>query len=462
MTKSSLESSSRCEVQPRAEVRENFSPSQQQNWGDISRQCLDVSANWHSARGNIAGGDPTLDKAALASGVLQFGSISELTDKPSRLGRDGVSVRPGDNSIPVTQIVATNGDKALDGKTADGKTPVERVPEEKITEGVKVEAKATEAKAATLFSNESTPEQKLAVVRELANAGTTSLSYRDSSGSERKLRLEVEAAGNRQMVHLFDSGSDGREKIALRGIAKADGTFEKQRDQQGNSVDYQGKGFSQLASGRPDTYRADTPSKEKPAQAELPEGEKQILPKQPRDAAADSKDAAADARDTTAQRYLPGSIDRSQFDAQLKDPKVMAAFAGRMHSEVGSQGPAAQLAFAEEVMNRAASRNQTLMQALTGSYYPTHNPGRSNNPKYVEAITKAWQEGTDTIHGATGNASGKVGFGVRGGHYDANRQWVSPNQTVRINGERFGYEQVDLNRGWLKKYQQLKSGDGRV
>src|SRR5262249_55989335 len=132
---------------------------------------------------------------------------------------------------------------------------------------------------------------------------------------------------------------------------------------------------------------------------------------------------------------IPGSVDRSQFDAQLKDPRVMAAFAGRMHSEVGSQGAAAQLAFAEEVMNRAAARNQTLMQALTGRYYPTHNPGSSHDPRYIEAITKAWKEGTDTIHGATGNASGRVGFGVRGGYYDKERHhWVSPNQTAHING----------------------------
>ena len=105
----------------------------------------------------------------------------------------------------------------------------------------------------------------------------------------------------------------------------------------------------------------------------------------------------------------------------------MAAFAGRMSSEVGSQGPAAQLAFAEEVMNRAMARNQTLMQALTGSYYPTHNPGSSHNPALVDAVTKAWKEGTDTIYGATGNASGRVGFGVPGGHYDASHHWVSPN-----------------------------------
>jgi hypothetical protein len=47
---------------------------------------------------------------------------------------------------------------------------------------------------------------------------------------------------------------------------------------------------------------------------------------------------------------------------------------------------------------------------------------------------------------------------VPGGHYDANHKWVSPNQTVNINGERFGYEQVDLNKGWMEKYRRLKAG----
>ena len=151
-----------------------------------------------------------------------------------------------------------------------------------------------------------------------------------------------------------------------------------------------------------------------------------------------------------------GSVDRSQFDKELSNPDVMAAFAGRMKSEVGSQGEEAQVAFAEEVMNRAASRDQTIMQALHGSYYPTHNPGRSSNPDYHEAISKAWKEGTDTIEGATGNASGKVGFGAGKARYNENNELVAPNQTASIGGERFGYEQVDLDRGWKEKYEQLK------
>jgi N-acetylmuramoyl-L-alanine amidase len=150
------------------------------------------------------------------------------------------------------------------------------------------------------------------------------------------------------------------------------------------------------------------------------------------------------AQDKTNGRYAPGSVDRSRFDSELSDPAVMRAFAGRMKTEVGSQGAAAQLAWAETVMNRAVSRNQTLIQALTGRYYPTHSPGSSNRPDLIAAIKKAWLEGTDTTSGSTGNASGSVGFGRRG------------KEVIRINGEKFGYEEVDLGRGWLKKYRQLK------
>lgn len=146
----------------------------------------------------------------------------------------------------------------------------------------------------------------------------------------------------------------------------------------------------------------------------------------------------------TNGRYAPGAIDRSRFDSELSDPAVMRAFAGRMKTEVGSQGSAAQLAWAETVMNRAVSRNQTLMQALTGRYYPTHSPGSSNRPDLIAAIKKAWLHGTDTTSGSTGNASGSVGFGRRG------------KEVIRINGEKFGYEEVDLGRGWMEKYRQLK------
>lgn len=421
MTKCSGESS-HCEAQPRAEARENFTPVQQTEWGNISRQCLADNSVWQTAKGGQGGGDPTFDKAALSSGFLQFGNINELTNKASfDRAMNTNYCRPGD------AIAASQGkDNQLSVADAVAKQP----------------DNSPQAKAASLFNKDVSDEQKIATIRDLANSGVKNLSYKDDAGKEHKLRLETIKAGSNQMVHMYAGDGDGREKIALRGISKADGSVERARDSRGNHVDYQAKGYAQIATPQGDSIKAED------------RGAKGIQ----KDAARVAGKDAARTREGAEQapEAKPGTIDRSRFDDQLKDPRVMAAFAGRLHSEVGSQGPAAHLAFAEKVMNRAMARNQTLMQALTGSYYPTHHPGRSNNPKYIEAITKAWKEGTDTTLGATGNASGKVGFGKAGGHYDKQGHWVSPNQTVRINGERFGYEQVDINRGWLKKYEQLK------
>ncbi len=314
--------------------------------------------------------------------------------------------------------------------------------------------------AATLFDGNSSPQQQLAAVRELSKLGISNLTMQGKDGQSYSLRLEREPAGSREMVHLHMTGPDGKERVVLRGIANQDGSFTQERGRSGQPVDWYGSAGAKFKAINPNDSTRSDPSndmqppyrdQQPPYRDQPPPYRDQPPPYRPR--------PSDDLRPPFRAPEVPvGAIDRSQFDAQLNDPRVMAAFAGRMSSEVGSQGPAAQVAFAEEVMNRAMARNQTLMQALTGNYYPTHNPGSSHNPALVEAITKAWKEGTDTIYGATGNASGTVGFGVRGGHYDANHRWVSPNQTVNINGERFGYEQVDISKGWLKKYEQLKTG----
>ncbi len=311
------------------------------------------------------------------------------------------------------------------------------------------------ANFAVLLNADAKPEDKMRAARELAQGGTTQLTGQRQDGTAYSLRLELEPAGSGQMVHVHMTGPDGKERVALRGIAKADGTFEQERNASGQRVSYEGsmgsvlKDMKSLKVGN----RSDSGDQYVSIDPVLPDfrtdSDGMIL----------YRDRRFERERNGGGRYAPGAINRSQFDQELRDPRVMAAFAGRMRSEVGSQGPAAQLAFAEEVMNRAASRNQTLMQALSGSYYPTSHPGRSDNPAFIAAITKAWQEGTDTIFGATGNASGRVGFGKRGGYFDRSLgHWVSPNQTVHINGERFGYEQVDLNRGWMAKYQALKHG----
>lgn len=340
--------------------------------------------------------------------------------------------------LPETHLMVGPTSDAVNGSTAS-KSSVDR-------QG---------ANFATLMSADAKPEDKLRAARELAQGGVTQATGRSQDGTSYSLRLELEPAGSRQMVHVHMTGPDGRERVALRGIAQADGTFEQERDASGRRVTYEGSMGSVLRGMK--SLEVDNSSNQRDQYASIDPVVSDF--RTDRDGMVPYKGPRFERERNGAGRYAPGAINRAQFDDELRDPRVIAAFAGRMRTEVGSQGPAAQLAFAEEVMNRAASRNQTLMQALSGSYYPTPHPGRSDNPAFIAAIRKAWQEGTDTIFGATGNASGRVGFGKRGGYFDRSLgHWISPNQTAHINGERFGYEQVDLNRGWMAKYHALKYG----
>ena len=322
----------------------------------------------------------------------------------------------------------------------------------------------------TLADPKASAADKLSTVEKLAEGGVKNISVPDADGKMRDYKIDVEHAGNRSMVHLYGKDDKGRDQVVLRGVDNGNGNFVKEQDRSGRSVDYTGANWAKGDHGTSTVGTVGSDTAARPPAERPTVGTDTTPPAQRPPVSTDTTPPAQQAKptDTTppveqpktpdATDAKPGSIDRSQFNKQLEDPRVMAAFAGRMNSEVGSQGKQAQVAFAEEVMNRAASRNQTLMQALSGSYYPTSHPGHSNNPEFKDSITKAWKEGTDTIHGATGNASGRVGFGVAGGHYDANKQWVSPNQTARFGGERFGMEQVDLNKGWAKKYESLKRG----
>lgn len=146
--------------------------------------------------------------------------------------------------------------------------------------------------------------------------------------------------------------------------------------------------------------------------------------------------------------------DRAKFSEELKDPAVAARLAAYTEAEVGSQGPAAQQAFIESIMNRASARNQTLRQTLSGSYFPAVTHMRAmqfmNNPKLMAkygAIISAVLGGSNISGLATGNASGSVGFG--GGPL-----------TVIIGGEKYGVERADI--AWVMMMQALISASRGV
>lgn len=136
-------------------------------------------------------------------------------------------------------------------------------------------------------------------------------------------------------------------------------------------------------------------------------------------------------------------LDRTTFEEELKDPKVRARLLSLTEAEVGSQGADAQQAFMETIFNRAKARGQTLWQTMHGSYFPasTHanTAARMGDPrleaKYKDIYDRVYG-GSNITNGATGNASGSVGFG--GGP-----------ETKRFGGEKFGVERQDL--GWWQR-----------
>lgn len=145
------------------------------------------------------------------------------------------------------------------------------------------------------------------------------------------------------------------------------------------------------------------------------------------------------------------------FDAQGKPTPVMYAFAGRMQKEVGDYPPEAQMAWAETVFNRCASRGNTLAYELRNngrySYWPKHQPepGYSNNKQFVDIITKVCKNGTNLSLGATGNASGSVGAG---------RETYRSHNLRKTEVERMGVETPDT-KWWNTKFGSLIRGVGK-
>ena len=70
-------------------------------------------------------------------------------------------------------------------------------------------ASQEESLKARVLDNNLSSEERLKAVKELVNLGTTNLSAKDQQGKDSKLRLEVEKAGNREMVHLFVNDGKG-------------------------------------------------------------------------------------------------------------------------------------------------------------------------------------------------------------------------------------------------------------
>lgn len=142
---------------------------------------------------------------------------------------------------------------------------------------------------------------------------------------------------------------------------------------------------------------------------------------------------------------------RAAYQDELADPRVRSGLLALTHAEVGSQGPEAQQAFMESVVNRAAARGKSLADTIYDrGYFPsiTHQRMASGIPSGMDGhyggLLDKVLGGSNVSNYATGNASGTVGF-------------AGGPQTFAANGERFGVEGPD--RSWASR---MGAGPGSV
>lgn len=149
-----------------------------------------------------------------------------------------------------------------------------------------------------------------------------------------------------------------------------------------------------------------------------------------------------------------GPIDRSRFDAELKDPELRKRFAQMIQAEVGHQTEQSMRNFTETVFNRATYEKKTLKQLLSEEkYFQPYRNGRFNtageelkNEKILRRnldIIDHVQRGSNDTKGASHNFQASSITNERLiREYDAD-----PNSIIREGGEisyrkRFKHEDV--------------------
>ncbi len=132
-----------------------------------------------------------------------------------------------------------------DWRQASRQENAERQPQGKQLEstGVLPDTSLADGKAdlsKVLLSDKSTAQEKLKAVETLAASGIDHLQIKDKDGSVRDLRLELEKAGARTLVHLYAADKGGREHVLLRGISNGDGTYTHETNKNGHNVSFYG------------------------------------------------------------------------------------------------------------------------------------------------------------------------------------------------------------------------------
>ncbi|CAN5643467.1 hypothetical protein BH10CYA1_BH10CYA1_14050 [soil metagenome] len=162
--------------------------------------------------------------------------------------RDGASIKCSNEAYD--QMLATVGQKPADLYRFDGsgaKFPPALEILDSSQDRQPADGAAGQNSMANLFDKNASAQDKLASASQLYDSGARSITMTDKDGHEHKLRFEKLSVGSggREMVHVFGTDESGKERTVLRGISE-NGGFTQERDQQGNFVDFYGRGRNLL------------------------------------------------------------------------------------------------------------------------------------------------------------------------------------------------------------------------
>ncbi len=138
-----------------------------------------------------------------------------------------------------------------------------------------MEPASVNERLASILNNRTNVTDKLAAVRELSHSGMSQISFKGADGQNYALRTETERLGSKEMVHLFITLPDGKERVVLRGIAKQDGSFEQERSSSGKKVDFYGKGAAYVLSNDSSSQQGPVQNR---ADRQRPDDRQQNLP----------------------------------------------------------------------------------------------------------------------------------------------------------------------------------------
>jgi hypothetical protein len=181
----------------------------------------------------------------MSSSIEKGASEAEVKSKVVDQGEKGDKVESEKVSSPTATFTTADWQSAATKKDGKSDTVATTLPVVELEVADKSASKSVEKPApAAILASDASAEDKIKAVEALGRAGHTSVEIVDKDGSKRSMIIELEKAGARTLVHLYALDEQGKDRVVLRGIKNADGSYQNQQTEAGDKVGSYGTWWS--------------------------------------------------------------------------------------------------------------------------------------------------------------------------------------------------------------------------